>query len=122
MKNHVTVAVLTYNAEEFLRDLLKAIETQKTQRKVEILVIDSGSSDQTLEILKDFSDVRLHQIPNSEFGHGKTRNQAVELASGEFVLFLTQDAVPAHEYWLESMVEPFEISDKVGCVVGKQIP
>lgn len=122
MKDHVTVAIPTFNAEKDLKALLDAVFTQKTARKVEVLVIDSGSSDSTVEIVKRYDKVRLHQIPNSEFGHGKTRNLAVEMAKGEYVLFLTQDAVPAHEYWLEAMVEPFEVSEKVGCVVGKQIP
>lgn len=122
MKNGVTVAILTFNAQEFLKDVLDAVSAQKTKRKVEILVIDSGSTDHTLEILKKYPKIRLHQIPNSEFGHGKTRNQASELATGEYILYLTQDAVPADQYWLEAMVEPFELSDKVGCVVGKQIP
>lgn len=122
MKDKVTVAIPTFNAEEFLKAVLDAIAAQKTKRKVEILVIDSGSTDRTLEILKDYPKVRLHQIPNSEFGHGKTRNLAGELATGEYILYLTQDAVPANQHWLEAMVEPFELSDKVGCVVGKQVP
>jgi rhamnosyltransferase len=122
MTNHVTIAIPTFNAEEFLEELLEAVSSQETKRIVEILVIDSDSTDQTLEILRDHPKVKLHQIPNSEFGHGRTRNLAVELAKGEYVLFLTQDATPAHKYWLEAMVEPFELSDKVGAVVGKQIP
>jgi rhamnosyltransferase len=122
MKNHVTIAIPTFNAQEYLKELLESVFTQKTKRSVEVLVIDSGSSDQTLEILKDYPKVRLHQIPNSEFGHGRTRNLAVELAQGEYILFLTQDATPAHKYWLEAMVEPFVISDKVAAIVGKQIP
>ena len=122
MKDHVTVAIPTYNAADWLSQLLGGIYAQKTKRKVEILIIDSGSTDGTLEILKHHPKVRLHQIANSEFSHGGTRNLAVEMAKGQYVLFLTQDAIPAHKYWLEAMVEPFELSDKVGCVVGKQIP
>jgi rhamnosyltransferase len=122
MKNKVTVTVPTFNAEEFLEDLLRAVGKQKTDREIEVLIIDSGSTDKTLDIVAKHPKVHLHQIPNSEFGHGKTRNLAVKMASGDYVLFLTQDAVPAQEHWLEAMVEPFELSDKVGCVVGKQIP
>lgn len=112
----------TFNAEDFLEDLLSAVARQKTRRDVEVLIIDSGSSDRTLEVVARHRKARLHQISNSEFGHGKTRNLGAEMADGEYVLYLTQDAVPAHEHWLEAMVEPFELSDKVGCVVGKQIP
>jgi rhamnosyltransferase len=122
MKNTVTVVIPTFNAEDFIEDLLKAVFVQKTEREVDILVIDSGSRDKTIEIIQKHPKARLHQIPNSEFGHGKTRNLAVDMAKGEYVLFLTHDAIPAAPYWLESMVEPFELSDKVGCVVGKQIP
>jgi rhamnosyltransferase len=122
MKNTLTVAVPTFNAENFMEEQLKAIFAQKTVRDVEVLVIDSGSSDKTVEIVQKHSKVKLHQISNSEFGHGRTRNLAVEMAKGEYILFLTQDAIPASPYWLEAMVEPFELSDKVGCVVGKQIP
>jgi rhamnosyltransferase len=93
MKDHVTIAIPTYNAAYWLADLLKGIAAQKTKRQVEILIIDSGSTDETLQILKDHPKVLLHQIPNSEFSHGGTRNLAVKLAKGEFILFLTQDAI-----------------------------
>jgi len=122
MKYDATVALLTFNGELYLEDLLKAVFRQRTEKKYEVLVIDSGSTDRTLEIVAKFPDIRLHQIPNTEFGHGRTRNLAVELAKGDFVLFLTQDAVPSYERWLDSMLEPFFISDKVSIVFGKQIP
>jgi rhamnosyltransferase len=122
MGYEATVVLLTFNGDEYLDDVLKAVFRQKTSKKFEVLVIDSGSTDETLEIVKKYSKVRLHQIPNSEFGHGKTRNLAMSLADSPFVIFLTQDAVPAHDQWLDYMLEPFSISDKVVCVFGKQIP
>lgn len=122
MKYDATIALLTFNGEEFLEDLLEAVFSQKTKYKYEVLAIDSGSSDSTLEILSRHPKIRLHQIPNKEFGHGLTRNLAAQMARGEFVVFLTQDAVPSHDGWLDNMLEPFEISEKVGCVLGKQIP
>jgi len=117
-----TVAVLTFNGDEFLEGLFDALKSQKTKYSFEILVIDSGSKDRTLEIVNSTSGVRLVEIPNSEFGHGKTRNLAVELADSEYVAFLTQDAVPSSPYWLEGLLEPFELFEKVSCVFGKQIP
>jgi rhamnosyltransferase len=122
MRSKVTVAIPTFNAAEFLKELLDAVAQQQTRREVEFLIIDSGSTDTTLEIINSYPKVRLHKISNSEFGHGKTRNLAAGLAEGEYILFLTQDAVPAHDHWLEGMIEPFLISDKVAAVVGKQIP
>ena len=118
----VTVAVLTFNGEEFLEDLLNAVYSQKTKHKYEILIIDSGSTDSTLEICAKFPELRLEKIKNKDFGHGKTRNLAVDLSNSKYVLFLTQDAVPANHYWMDAMVEPFETIENTSCVFGKQIP
>lgn len=117
-----TVAIPTFNGEEFLDDVLTALDNQETDFEHEVLVIDSGSSDNTLEIIANHPKVRLHEIPNKEFGHGKTRNLAVKMANGEFVAFLTQDAVPAHPGWLAEMIRPFSISEDVVAVLGKQVP
>ena len=122
MKYDATVALLTFNGELYLEELLKAVYSQKTDKKYEVLVIDSGSTDRTLEIVDKFPKVRLHKIPNSEFGHGKTRNLAVKMAEGDFVLFLTQDAVPSHNRWLDGMLEPFGMSEHISIVFGRQIP
>jgi rhamnosyltransferase len=62
----------------------------------------------------------FNQIPNREFSHGRTRQQAAERAKGEFILFLSQDATPAHYRWIKNMIEPFFLSEKVGCVFGRQ--
>src|ERR1700722_6495289 len=122
MSVDATIAIPTLNGEEFLADLLNSVFNQKTSKEFEVLIIDSGSTDKTLEIIEQYPTVRLHRIPNTEFGHGKTRNLAVNMAEGEFVLFLTQDAVPAHEKWLDYMLEPFSLDGNTGCVFGKQIP
>lgn len=121
-KLDATVVIPTFNGEEYIRDLLQAVFSQTTDLKYEVLVIDSGSADRTLEIIGQFPKVRLHTIPNREFGHGKTRNLGAEMSDSEFVLYLTDDAVPASDSWLDSMIEPFGLNPKVGCVFGKQIP
>jgi rhamnosyltransferase len=118
----VTVALLTFNGQEYLRDLLNALDAQESPAGHEVLVIDSGSNDATLDIVAEYPHVRLHQIPNTEFGHGRTRNLALSLASGEVVMFITQDAVPAHPRWMIEMLRPFDVHDDVVCVFGKQLP
>jgi rhamnosyltransferase len=117
-----TVVVLTYNGERYLRELLAAVAGQRIDGAFETLVIDSGSTDSTLEIVADFPQVRLVQIPNSEFGHGRTRNFAAHQARGRYVAYLTHDAVPATDRWLYELLKPFEISDRVAAVMGSQIP
>jgi rhamnosyltransferase len=117
-----TVVVLTYNGERYLRDLLGALSVQRLDGEFETLVIDSGSTDATLDIVADFPAVRLVQIPNSEFGHGRTRNFAAHQARGRYVAYLTHDAVPAHDRWLYELLKPFELNDRVAAVMGSQIP
>ncbi len=119
----VTVAIPTFNGEEFMESVIESILSQKTKKQYELLIVDSGSTDRTLDIIRRFGDkVRLVQISNSEFGHGKTRNAIAKLAKGEIIMYLTQDAVPAHENWLNEMMHPFSISEKIVAVFGKQIP
>ncbi|MEI7674500.1 MAG: glycosyltransferase family 2 protein [bacterium] len=117
-----TIFVPTLNGEEFLEQLIQAVFSQKTKLTYELFIIDSGSTDATLNIIAKYPKIRLHQIPNSEFGHGKTRNLATSMSDSTYMVFLTQDAVPAHHNWLNGMIEPFSISDKIAGVFGKQIP
>ncbi|CAN5207918.1 hypothetical protein BH09ACT1_BH09ACT1_02400 [soil metagenome] len=117
-----TVAILTYNGEKYLRRILDSVLAQEIDGDVEVLVIDSGSTDSTLSIVASYPSVRLHEIPNSEFGHGKTRNLAARLAQGEFIAFLTHDAIPLSPLWLYEMLAPFGLDERIVAVMGKQIP
>lgn len=117
----VTVAVLTFNGEQYLDALLAAVESQRYDGEVDVLVIDSGSTDRTLEIIAAHPVARLHSIPNSEFGHGTTRNLAAQLATGEFVAYLTHDAVPASDRWLGELIAPMADDERIAAVVGKQV-
>lgn len=118
-----TVAVLTYNGETYLEQILTAIERQSIDGDIDILVIDSGSTDRTLSIVAGHPAVRLHQIPNSEFGHGRTRNLAARLARGEYIAYLTHDAIPATRRWLHELLAPMRDTDSdIKAVMGKQIP
>jgi len=118
-----TIAVLTLNGEELLDEVLTACLGQKPGFAHEVLVIDSGSTDRTMEILARHPGVRLHQIPNSEFGHGRTRNLAIELSEGsDVVAFLTQDATPQDSGWLAELVAPLEADKRVAATYGRQVP
>ena len=117
-----TVVILTYNGERYLPDILGALSVQRYDGEVEVLVIDSGSTDATLDIVAAHPEVRLHTIPNSEFGHGRTRNLAAHLARGRYVAYLTHDAVPSHDRWLYELLKPFELHPEVAGVMGSQIP
>jgi rhamnosyltransferase len=120
-KPDISIVLLTYNGGDYLAEVLASIFAQRTGFSYEVIAIDSGSIDRTLAILKQFP-VTLVQIVNQEFGHGRTRNLGVRSASGEYVVFLTQDATPANEYWLDNLVRPLEENKYIAGAYSRQIP
>lgn len=117
----VTVTILTWNGERYLGDILSVLDGQRYGGDFDVLVIDSGSTDRTLQIVTEHPAVRLHEIPNEQFGHGKTRNLAAELASGDIVAYLTHDAVPVGADWLASLVAPMVDDASIVAVLGRQV-
>lgn len=71
----------------------------------EIVILDSSSTDGTRSVAERHG-AEVHVIARSQFGHGRARNRLMELAGGERVAFLTQDAVPADREWLARLTEP----------------
>lgn len=126
MSKYITVFCPTYNGEKYIAELIEAVLNQEMPEgyRLEFIIIDSGSTDNTVNIIKEhyLDKLTFIQIPNSDFGHGKTRQKAAEMARGEFILYLSQDATPTSRRWAKDMIEPFYVSDKVGCVFGRQIP
>lgn len=122
-----TVVIPVFNgADDHLAETLAAALHQTVNGTYEVLAIDSGSTDCSLEILTRFAakhpNLRVVEIPNSEFSHGGTRQWAAELANGKYIAYLSQDAVPADGNWLANMIAGFAIGDKVGGVLGRQKP
>lgn len=118
----VTVVILTFNGETYLRRLLSSLSSQQLDAPFEVVALDSGSTDRTLEIVRDFPAVRLFEIPNREFGHGRTRNLAATLSGAEFTAFLTQDAIPLTDSWLANLIRPMRDDSRVAAVLGRQAP
>lgn len=116
----VSLIVPTLNAEKEIAPLLDAVFAQ-TIVPDEVLVIDSSSDDKTLEVAASYSSVRTMTIKREDFDHGGTRQLALGNVQGEFVLFLTQDAVPANKNYVECLLRPF-LNSSVGMVSGRQVP
>src|SRR3954451_15242054 len=117
----VTVAIPVYNGARYLDEVLAAVRAQRVDREFELLIVDSGSTDGSLDIARRHG-ARIHEIPKAEFSHGGTRNLAMQLAEGEHVAFLTQDATPAHDGWLAALLEGFEQAADVALVFGPHDP
>jgi rhamnosyltransferase len=116
----LSVLLLTKNGAHDLERLLPVIYGQKGIGTFEVIVVDSGSTDGTLELLSRFP-VRLEQISPDAFHHARTRNFAASLARGAILIFLSQDAIPTSETWLSTMISNF-VDPDVGAVYGRQLP
>lgn len=115
---NVSIIIPTYNAEKELPALFDALQRQ--DHPFELIVIDSSSTDSTPTIAKKYADIFL-QIPKETFDHSGTRTLAAQQASGEILLFLTQDAIPADTHTVDTLVHALD-DPSVAAAYGRQIP
>ncbi len=115
----VSVVIRTLDAGPEFRWTLDAIRRQRFDGATEILVLDSGSTDGTRDLAASYDGVTVHSITN--FGHGRTRNEGARLARGEFVIYITQDAVPVGDRWLADLLAPFD-DVRVAATFSRQLP
>ncbi len=119
MSGDVTVAIPVRDGGELLAGTLRALARQTVAH--ELLVCDSGSRDGSAALARAHG-ARVIEIQPREFGHGATRNLLMEEAAGAHVALLTQDAEPADERWLESLLGGFALAPDVGLVYGPYRP
>lgn len=115
----ISVIIPTYNAGAKITEILSMLSNQ-SYLPDEILIVDSGSSDDTLQRCAAFPLVKVLMVEQSSFNHGATRDMAIRKSIGEFVIFLTQDAIPADEYFIANMLTPFS-NATVALVYGRQL-
>jgi len=115
----ISVVIPVRNGGSTIRACLDGLLAQSLAARMEIVAVDSGSVDNTLDILAHYP-VRVHEIAGGEFNHGTTRNLGVSLARGEFVALTVQDARPADSHWLARMWRHFA-DPEVAAVCGQQV-
>lgn len=117
----VSIVIPTKNAGPLFSRVLEAVFHQKTEYEYEVICVDSGSSDETLDIINKFP-CKLYQIPKEEFGHGKTRNYGASKGTGEFIVFITQDALPASDLWLQNFIDGMKTDEQIAGGFGIHYP
>ena len=117
----VSVVVPTFNGAATLPALLDSLRAQRTAHPLEIVVVDSGSTDGTLELIAD--RVRtIVRIAPGEFDHGLSRNAGIEHATGEFVVLLVQDALPLGQDWIDRLTAPLIADETLAGTFSRQEP
>lgn len=115
----VSVIIPTRNGGQYLGQLFEILQDQSI-RLAQILVVDSSSKDNTLKICNTFK-VDIIQIEARTFDHGGTRNLAASKATGDILVFMTQDALCKDARCLENLIKPlYDIS--IAASYGRQIP
>lgn len=115
----VTVAIPVRDGGSLFAGVLGALARQSVEH--ELLVCDSGSSDDSVTLARAHG-ARVLELEPARFSHGGTRNLLVREASGERVALLTQDAEPADEHWLARLLGGFDLAQDVGIVYGPYRP
>jgi len=117
----ISVVVPVKNGQRYLDPLLKEVFSQEIDANFEVVIVDSGSTDNTLNIIKRYP-ASLYEIRGTEFNHGLTRNLAISKAQGKYVVLMTQDAVPYDNQWMRRLVDNLASDERLAGVYSRHIP
>jgi rhamnosyltransferase len=114
---HCSIVIRAYNEEKHLGRLLTGI-MQQTVKDVEIVLVDSGSTDATLAVAAQYP-VHILNIPPEEFTFGRSLNMGIRQARGELIVIASAHVYPVYPDWLQRLLAPFNNS-QIGLAYGKQ--
>ena len=112
-----SIVIRAYNEEQHIGRLLEGISHQ-TLKDVEVILVDSGSTDATASIAEHYG-VKVVHIQPEEFTFGRSLNTGIAAASGEFIVIASAHVYPLYPDWLECLLEPFK-DPQVALTYGKQ--
>lgn len=113
-----SVVIRAFNEEEHIGRLLTGITQQTLRDDLEIVLVDSGSTDATVAIATRYPVRALHIQPE-EFSFGRSLNQGIEAARGEFIVIASAHVYPVYPDWIARLLAPFE-DPRVALTYGKQ--
>ena len=117
----VSVVIRSKNEERFIGAVLERVLEQEFSDPYEVLVLDSGSQDRTLAIVRGFP-VRLVTMPPEQFTFGRALNHGASLTAGDYVVFLSAHCVPRERTWLQALTAPLARDVRVAATHGRQEP
>lgn len=118
MRPTASIVIRCYNEEEHIGRLLSGIMEQTLADEVEIVVVDSGSTDATVTIASQFP-TKIVSIDPEEFSFGRALNIGCAEASGEFIVAASAHVYPVYDDWLENLLAPFD-DPEIALSYGKQ--
>lgn len=115
--NCCSLVIRAYNEEKHIGRLLEGVEHQTIQ-SVEVILVDSGSTDRTVEIARSHG-ARIVRIEPQEFTFGRSLNLGIQQATQDLVVIASAHVYPVYPDWLERLLAPFE-DEKIALTYGKQ--
>jgi glycosyltransferase involved in cell wall biosynthesis len=115
----ISIVIRTLNEEKFLPECLAAIGSQKIEDQIEVIIVDSGSTDRTLEIAHKFH-TRIVFIKKEEFTFGRSLNYGCEAANGCIVVLISAHCIPTTPDWLANLVAPIR-DGRCAYTYGRQV-
>lgn len=115
-----SIIIRTYNEEKYLAKVLQSIQNQNFEGTFEIIVVDSGSTDNTLQIAET-SKCKIVHIKKEHFSFGRSLNYGCNVATGDLLVFISAHCIPTNQFWLSELIKPFENKNIVlsyGCQIG----
>ena len=119
MRPVCSLIIRAYNEQKHIRRLLEGIKRQTIFQQIEIILVDSGSNDDTVTIAKEYN-VNIVNIRPEEFSFGRALNKGCAAANGEFLLFASAHVYPLYTDWVERMIAPFH-NQNIALVYGRQV-
>ena len=117
---NISIIFRALNEEEWFADALRACQRQSLDGLTsEIILVDSGSTDNTLKIAKDF-DCKIVHIAKADFTFGRSLNYGCRAANGDILVFISAHCIPSHDRWLSNLVQPL-LDEQAHYVYGSQI-
>lgn len=115
----VSIVIRTLNEQRYLVELLESIKNQdRSKFRIETVIIDSGSTDKTLEIAEQYG-CRITHIKKEEFTFGKSLNDGCDFSNGDYLVFISGHCIPVDDQWIENLVTP--LVDKCSYTYGRQL-
>jgi rhamnosyltransferase len=117
----ISIVIPVKNGGTGLERCLASIAAQRGEDEVEVVIVDSGSRDGSVEVARR-SGATVHEIKPADFSHGASRNIGAGLSRGEWLVFISQDAFPVDDDWLRRLIAPMREDSTVAGVYGRQLP
>jgi rhamnosyltransferase len=114
----ISIVIRTLNEGSYLSACLEAIQSQKINANIEIIVVDSGSIDNTIEIAMEHH-CKILKLKDVSFSYGKSLNSGISLSENDVIAVLSAHCIPTNDYWLYCLVRPL-LSGKADMVFGRQ--